>query len=88
MIAGVTALVLAIGTQILAAGPDWLVRGSGAILALCSALCFGLAAWRGLFSDALQARPSGRRVPWKILANLVLMLVAVVTLAAILFATP
>jgi putative membrane protein len=87
---GLAALASAIGTKTLLAEllPDWAIRGTGSLLALFSAFCFGAAVWRGLFPGPPPPKPDVRQIPWRVLAflNVTLMVVAVVALVSILFA--
>jgi putative membrane protein len=77
---GLAALASGVGAKKLLAGvvPVWMIVGTGTLLVLFSAFCFGAAVWRQLFTGAPPPLPDVRRIPPPILilVNGLLMIVA------------
>jgi putative membrane protein len=67
--------------------PEWLIIGTGTLLVLFSAFCFGAAVWRQVDPGAPPPRPDIRRLPPAMLmtVNGFLALVAVAALLGIWF---
>jgi putative membrane protein len=86
---GLAALASGIGAKKLLEGvvPEWLIIGTGTLLVLFSAFCFGAAVWRQVDPGAPPPRPDIRRLPPAVLmtVNGFLALVAVAALLGIWF---
>jgi putative membrane protein len=61
---GLVAFASGVGAKALLEGivPQWLVLGTGAILVLFSAFCFGAAVWRNLYHPAAPPVPEAARI--------------------------
>jgi putative membrane protein len=86
---GLAALASGIGAKKLLEGvvPEWLIIGTGTLLVLFSAFCFGAAVWRQVDPGAPPPRPDIRRLPPAVLMTVsgFLALVAVAALLGIWF---
>jgi putative membrane protein len=67
---GLVGLASGIGSNKLLAGvvPGWMILGTGTVLLLFSAFCFGAGVWRQLVIGTAPAEPGIRRIPPVILA--------------------
>jgi putative membrane protein len=86
---GLAALASGIGAKSLLAGvmPEWMIVGTGTLLVLFSAFCFGAAVWRQMFVGAPPPRPDISRLPpaLLLLVNGFLILVSLAALAGVWF---
>ena len=86
---GLVALASGIGSRKLLEGivPGWMILGTGSVLILFSAFCFGAAVWRQFDTGARDPMPDVRRLPpWLLMGvNGFLALVALVALAGVIF---
>ena len=86
---GLVALASGIGARKLLEGvvPAWMILGTGSVLILFSAFCFGAAVWRQFDTGARDPMPDVRRLPpWLLMGvNGFLALVALVALAGVIF---
>lgn len=84
---GLAALASGIGAKKLLEGvvPTWMIVGTGTLLVLFSAFCFGAAVWRQFFTGAPPPVPDVRRIPAPILivVNGMLMIVALAALVSL-----
>jgi putative membrane protein len=89
---GLGSLASGIGAKKLLQGmvPNWMTVGTGTLLVLFSAFCFGAAVWRQVQPGAPPPRPDIRRIPPSILltVNGFLALVALAALLTIWFGEP
>src|SRR3954453_1917882 len=62
---GLAALASGVGAKKLLAGvvPVWMIVGTGTLLVLFSAFCFGAAVWRQLFTGGPPPHPALGRIP-------------------------
>jgi putative membrane protein len=86
---GLVAMASGIGAKALLEGivPHWLILGTGSVLILFSAFCFGAAVWRNLYHPVSPPVPDAVRIHPAVLiaVNGFLILVALAALIGILF---